>query len=144
MNTRAAFRFTLTKLAKERMDKDQCPSCGKPKSEWNRRTDWRCCSKKCTDDFWKKNEYLSWSSLRMKALKRDNFTCAKCGKKTVAENLIGDHIIPIALGGKQWNLKNVQTLCIKCNKIKTKKDMKKIAKQRRKEKILIKGQEELK
>ena len=41
--------------------------------------------------------------------------------------LIADHIIPIAIGGEEYNLNNVQTLCKKCNKIKTKEDMKKIA-----------------
>jgi len=50
-------------------------------------------------------------------------------------NFIGDHIIPISLGGDEFDIDNVQTLCIKCNKIKTAEDQKKIAVQRRKEKI---------
>lgn len=41
--------------------------------------------------------------------------------------LIADHIVPIAMGGPQWDEKNVQTLCLKCNKIKTKKDIGNIA-----------------
>ena len=48
-------------------------------------------------------------------------------------NLIGDHIIPIALGGDEFDLSNIQTLCLKCNKIKTSQDAQDIAKQRRKE-----------
>ena len=40
--------------------------------------------------------------------------------------LIGDHIKPIALGGDEWDIKNIQTLCSKCNKIKTKQDHKKL------------------
>ena len=49
-------------------------------------------------------------------------------------HLIADHIKPIALGGEEYELDNVQTLCIKCNKIKTKEDIKKIALYRRQDK----------
>ena len=58
--------------------------------------------------------------------------------------LVGDHIIPIALGGDEWDINNIQTLCVKCNKIKTKKDVKNIAKFRNIEKKLIKGQKQIK
>ena len=51
-----------------------------------------------------------------------------------SSKLIADHIIPIAIGGEEYDLDNVQTLCIKCNKIKTKKDMKKITLYRKKHK----------
>ncbi len=116
-------------------------------------------------------QFTNWQDLRLKALKRDNHTCIKCGDKRkdveltrkrriwmnmekmyngtdkkciykyvdykcVVNNFIVDHIKPIALGGDEWNLKNIQTLCFKCNKIKTAKDMKNIAKQRRIEKKL--------
>jgi hypothetical protein len=54
--------------------------------------------------------------------------------------LIGDHIIPIALGGNEWDLENVQTLCLECNKIKTATDARDIAVIRRKEKNINKGQ----
>jgi len=85
--------------------------------------------------------FTSWPALREKAFKRDNYTCVKCGDNRkeiydfsyITTNLIGDHIIPIALGGEEFDIDNIQTLCIKCNKIKTKKDAKKIAKLRRKE-----------
>jgi len=54
--------------------------------------------------------------------------------------LIGDHIIPIALGGDEWDINNIQTLCEKCNKIKTAIDIKEIAVLRKKEKLQAKGQ----
>ena len=54
--------------------------------------------------------------------------------------LIGDHIKPIALGGNEWDLKNIQTLCVKCNKIKTRNDSKDIAKLRKSEKMEAVGQ----
>lgn len=37
--------------------------------------------------------------------------------------LIGDHILPIAMGGEEYEMDNVQTLCKECNKIKTKEDI---------------------
>ena len=54
--------------------------------------------------------------------------------------LIADHIIAIALGGKQWDKLNIQTLCEECNKIKTKEDAAEIAKLRREEKLEAIGQ----
>ncbi len=114
-------------------------------------------------------EFTSWPVLRLKAFKRDNYSCVKCGdnRKDVSviikskrsiniqeyiegkdtklkykihemeqmvNNLFGDHIIPIALGGEEFDINNVQTFCLKCNKIKTSQDAKDIAKQRRIEK----------
>jgi 5-methylcytosine-specific restriction endonuclease McrA len=48
--------------------------------------------------------------------------------------LIADHIVPIAIGGEEYDLDNVQTLCKECNKIKTKEDLKKIALYRKRNK----------
>lgn len=58
-----------------------------------------------------------------------------CERKETRSNFTADHIKPIALGGDEWNKKNIQTLCNKCNKTKTKEDHKNIAKQRRIDKI---------
>ncbi len=81
--------------------------------------------------------FTSWQVLRIKVFKKNNHTCVKCGYKGNApySDLIGDHIEPIALGGDEWDINNIQILCQKCNKIKTKEDAKKIAKQRRIEKV---------
>lgn len=57
-----------------------------------------------------------------------------------ASCLIGDHIRPISLYGDEWDLKNIQTLCISCNKKKTRVDAGNIAKQRLKEKLANAGQ----
>jgi len=46
-------------------------------------------------------------------------------------DFIADHIVPIALGGPEFDLDNIQLLCDKCNKIKTAKDAADIAKRRK-------------
>jgi 5-methylcytosine-specific restriction endonuclease McrA len=38
-----------------------------------------------------------------------------------------DHIRPIAMGGDQWARDNLQVLCGRCNRMKTARDMGKIA-----------------
>lgn len=51
-----------------------------------------------------------------------------------------DHIHAIALGGEEWDINNLQTLCIECNKGKTKIDAGKIARLRFKEELTTAGQ----
>ena len=55
-------------------------------------------------------------NIRYNVLRRDNFTCQKCGA-TVQDGvkLEVDHIIPVSKGGKT-NMNNLQTLCNRCNK----------------------------
>ena len=94
-------------------------------------------------------QFTNWQSLRNKVLKRDNNSCVKCKTKetfnspTYKSNLIADHIIAIALGGDEWDINNIQTLCSKCDKIKTKEDAKKIARLRKVEKSLLNGQTQI-
>jgi 5-methylcytosine-specific restriction endonuclease McrA len=164
------FTYFIKEPAKGRIERGECPSCGLPKTEWKRRKDWRCCSDHCTEVFETNIVIRDWTSLRNKAFFRDNHTCVKCGSQPTRKvldlsdnskvldiveeiekginvkyyievtDLIGDHIIPIALGGAQWDIDNIQCLCVSCNKIKTKEDMKQIAKARRIEKKMVKGQ----
>jgi hypothetical protein len=143
--------YKLTKQQKKWLDNNCCPICGLPKSEWKRRTDWRCCSTKCTKKFSEIVVFI-WQYFKEDAFKRDNYKCVKCGfaptketweKKIVPDTskLIGDHIIPIAIGGREYDLDNVQTLCEKCNKVKTKQDLRKIALYRKQSKFQTKLQE---
>lgn len=143
MKKRETYRYIVKEPALSRFENNQCPNCGLPESEWKRRTDYTCCSKKCTDEYYSSFMVItSWSDLRYKVLQRDNYTCKKCGRKRPTSTydgiefdddsqLIADHIIPIAIGGEQWNPDNIQTLCLECNKIKTKNDMADIAKARK-------------
>lgn len=55
--------------------------------------------------------------LRWKVLKRDHFTCCKCGASPaikVGVELHVDHIVPYSRGGKTI-FENLQTLCSHCN-----------------------------
>ncbi len=141
---REKYRVVVKKIAQDRIDKKQCPSCGKPKHQWERRKDWRCCSTKCTTIY--ETEMViawGWGDLRLKVFKRDGHKCKKCGNIFQSHELIGDHIIPIALGGDEWDMDNIQTLCIPCDKIKTKEDQGKIAEVRAMDKKLSNGQTQL-
>ncbi len=132
----------MSKEMRDRLDNKQCPACGKPKDEWTRRIDWNCCSSDCTTKF-NKETIFGWGQLREKVFERDKHLCVKCGKEFPSYGLIGDHITPIALGGEQWDMDNIQTLCETCDKIKTKQDHADIGKARRKEKLESKGQKTL-
>ena len=168
--------YILTKQQQKWLDTNCCPICGLPKKRWKRRTDWRCCSTDCTEEFSEVVVFI-WQYFKVKAFKRDKYTCVECGFKARQEKiilkedrkyydeeytifkiiskdkddlkvllgdgsqLIADHIIPIAIGGEEYDLDNVQTLCIKCNKIKTKKDIKKITLYRKQPKFQTKLQD---
>lgn len=144
MKKREPIFYDLAEKQKKWLKSKCCPICGLPKDKWHRRKDWRCCSVQCTLKF--HDLTYVWQYFRIKAFERDNYTCVKCGKKPTqktyegkiipdSSKLVGDHIIPIAIGGDEYDLDNVQTLCIDCDKDKTKKDQTKIAKQRRIEKV---------
>ena len=145
MKKRENYKVVLLEPAKSRIERNECPGCGLPKESWKRRKDWRACSKECTTLYVDSMLYIGWQDLRLKAFKRDNFTCVKCGLNprrkshegattSDASKLVGDHIIPIALGGEEWDIDNVQTLCLSCNKLKIAEDAKKIGEFRRFEK----------
>ena len=60
-----------------------------------------------------------WQEIRSRILARDNYTCTLCKKQGVEV----DHIVPKCLGGTDAD-HNLRTLCEKCHKLKTKKDVK--------------------
>lgn len=62
----------------------------------------------------RERKYMN-DQLRYDVLKRDNFTCQKCGATAKdGAKLHVDHIIPIYKGGKT-TMSNLQTLCDRCN-----------------------------
>jgi len=54
------------------------------------------------------------NGLRYDIMRRDNFHCVLCGATGKDDQLVIDHIIPIAKGGKT-ELDNLRTLCFSCN-----------------------------
>ena len=129
---------------KQRENNSQCPVCSKPKTEWKRTISYRCCSKECTSTYWSSAGIeFDWKKIRGECLSRDNYTCAYCNKKKPSSELIGDHIIPIALGGLEFDHENVQCLCENCHKKKTKVDIEMITNYKRIEKKLIDGQKQM-
>ena len=146
MSSRECYHREISEIAQQRIKELCCPNCGKHKNEWKRRKDWTCCSVECTKNFWAEHDKsYSWQTFRYQIFKRDDSTCKMCGKRFTKKGiqlpevpdesqLIADHIIPIELGGGLWDGENIQTLCIDCNKIKTRGDMKNIAVHRRRQK----------
>ena len=53
-------------------------------------------------------------SLRWDVLKRDNYLCARCGRRPPEVELQVDHVHPVARGGTN-DPGNLQTLCDQCN-----------------------------
>lgn len=58
------------------------------------------------------------NKIRFLVYRRDNYRCKKCGRTT--DDLEIDHIFPISKGGKS-TLNNLQTLCRRCNLLKSNK-----------------------
>jgi 5-methylcytosine-specific restriction endonuclease McrA len=120
--------------------KKYCLNCEKPIAKGSRRK--KYCSYQCSYDFFAKH---NWQILREKTLIKMGHKCEKCGAGgNLDEPLIVDHKEAIRLGGAEFDENNLQILCSKCNKIKTAKDMKKIAKLRKDEKIMVDNQKNLK
>lgn len=73
--------------------------------------------------FTKEQRALMTNKLREFIKERDNFTCCNCGNSIHTEpNLLLeiDHIIPVSKGGYTVE-ENLQTLCWKCNRLKSNK-----------------------
>lgn len=64
-------------------------------------------------------------------MRRDKFTCQKCGdrksrikvNKFNKRNLQVDHIMPLFMGGKEFDESNLWTLCISCHLEKTRSEL---------------------
>ena len=61
-----------------------------------------------------------WKRARRLVLDRDGWRCAKCGR---AGRLEIDHVRSIADGGAEYELTNLQPLCISCHWAKTSAEM---------------------
>lgn len=83
------------------------------------------CRKECWDDWYIGIPHpVFWGEVRLRVLERDNYTCRKCGKPNLQNgDQEVDHIIPVSLGGDNFDLKNLQTLCHECHVDKTHEDI---------------------
>lgn len=52
--------------------------------------------------------------LRFEILRRDDHTCRYCGKRAPSSELTVDHVVPVALGGRD-DPENLVTACRDCN-----------------------------
>ena len=106
----------------------KCAQCGRPVKPPKR---W-FCDGTCAEVFFVYYWGLPWDWVRKETLKRDNYTCQKCGFKSrlkrnkwgrkpwgIKDDLEVDHILEVAMGGLDED-KNLQSLCHKCHATKTK------------------------
>ena len=120
-----------------RFGEGRCGLCGSPVKR--KGTFW--CSDRCRNFL----GFLEdpWPTFRRMVYERDEHTCQDCGRQMqyVPPDLgmgdttpgywvdfywVVDHITPIALGGPQFDLSNLQLLCPECNTTKTRHDLSRI------------------
>lgn len=98
-------RFPLKKDARGR---NLCRVCGLVTQD-NRHT---FCSPRCLRDFYMQTD---WGRVREVIYARDGGICMKCGKKVSKDDFHVDHLIPVAMGGAEWDLNNLEISCKECN-----------------------------
>ena len=104
----------------------------------------------CSEHSIKYNSHFDWQfGVKSFIFQRDNYTCVECGisleewqskpyieRHKISKELIikpyqsfleVDHIKPVKMGGNPFDHSNLQTLCQKCHKAKTKIDIGNIA-----------------
>lgn len=120
------------------MGKGNCCECGK-KLPSRRRL---YCSDKCRIVFVSKHVKV-WQWFREEIFDRDNWKCVVCGVKVHLGNkpldtrAECDHILAVCHGGDFWDKDNLRTLCYKCHKIKTFRDVKKLHKKNNETKEIL-------
>jgi 5-methylcytosine-specific restriction endonuclease McrA len=117
--------INLEDIPAKRIDgKLVCLNCGERILQARRR---KYCSTECANIFFRKHDHprmRAWLAMHC------NWKCYKCGDDVKEGKYVLDHIIPIAIGGAEFDESNLQILCDRCNKEKTAQDSKLIAKQR--------------
>ncbi|MDR0826588.1 MAG: HNH endonuclease [Desulfovibrio sp.] len=56
-----------------------------------------------------------WQRVRRVVFTRDGGICMKCGRRVRRNNFHVDHIVPLAEGGDEWDLANLELSCPECN-----------------------------
>ena len=96
-------------------------ACGCTKPLTGRRTKW--ASDTCRSESYYLFAIIKGNTgiIRHAVFERDLGVCNSCG--TIDEKWEADHIIPVHQGGGGCSLDNFQTLCTKCHKAKTKRQL---------------------
>ncbi|MGI0151009.1 MAG: HNH endonuclease signature motif containing protein [Thermoplasmata archaeon] len=76
------------------------------------------CSPACR---WRFHGRFFWDSARVVVMRRDRYTCRQCHRRLRRRQLEVDHIVEIAGGGAPLDYANLQTLCTKCHREKTRR-----------------------
>ena len=70
------------------------------------------CGPRCLRDFFMQTD---WERVRKVVYARDGGICMKCGRKVNAKSFHVDHLVPLAHGGDEWHLDNLELACRECN-----------------------------
>jgi hypothetical protein len=70
-----------------------------------------------TSDKRRRGRYISFS-VKMRVVRRDNYTCQECGRHLKDDEVEFDHIIPVARGGSSEE-QNIRLTCYDCNRDKS-------------------------
>jgi len=90
----------------------RCVECGRGLA--SHRTPY--CSRACR---WRFHGHYFWDSARSWVMWRDHYTCQLCRRRARARELDVDHIVEIARGGAALEYSNLQTVCRRCHRAKT-------------------------
>jgi len=104
------------RLRREARASARCVECGKGLP--SHRSPY--CSRRCQ---WRFHGHYFWDSARSYVLLRDRYTCRLCGTRRRARDLDVDHIVEIARGGAALEYSNLQTVCRRCHRAKTREFM---------------------
>ena len=133
-------RYSNNPEEKERLARRACPNCGCERSNFNLwNMDATCCRPSCSAEYWGRQPTIA--EMRRLVHDEQEGKCAHCKREIptssatkdpdTSHHYVMDHIRPIAIEGAQWARDNLQVLCIRCNKLKTARDMGKIAQWKR-------------
>jgi hypothetical protein len=67
----------------------------------------------------RRGRYIPFN-VKMRVVRRDNYTCQSCGKHLLDNEVEFDHIIPVAKGGNSEE-HNIRLTCFECNRAKSDK-----------------------
>ncbi len=65
----------------------------------------------------RRGRYISFQ-IKMRVVRRDNYTCQICGKHLLDDEVEFDHIIPLSKGGSS-DEHNIRLTCFECNRNKS-------------------------